>query len=68
MLLKIKLCPIKKEFHKPFVRKFETRKLHSSFVDNSLDSDFADMQLLSNSFNKGICFLLCVINIYSEYA
>ena len=29
--------------------------------------DFADMQLISK-FNKGICFLLCVIDIFSKYA
>ena len=30
-------------------------------------ADFADMQLISK-FNKGICFLLCVIDIFSKYA
>ena len=29
--------------------------------------DLADMQLV-NKFNKGVRFLLCVIDIYSKYA
>ena len=28
---------------------------------------FVDMQLISN-FNKGICFLVCVNDIFSKYA
>ena len=53
------------ELHKPIIRKFEKRKVHSSFIDNIWDADLADMQLLSK-FIKGI-FLLCVIDIYSKY-
>ena len=30
-------------------------------------ADLADMQLISK-FNKGICFSLCVIDIFSKYA
>ena len=30
-------------------------------------ADLADMQLISK-FNKGICFLLFVIDVYSKYA
>ena len=32
-----------------------------------LGADLADMQLISK-FNKGICFSLCVIDIFSKYA
>ena len=32
-----------------------------------MGADLADMQLISK-FNKGICFLLCVIDIFSKYA
>ena len=39
----------------------------SSFRDNILGADLADMQLLSK-FNKGFRFLLCVIDIFSKYA
>ena len=37
------------------------------FIDNIWEGDLADMQLISK-FNKGIRFLLCVIDNYSKYA
>ena len=43
------------------------RKVYSGFKDNIWGADLADMQLIIN-FNKGFRFLLCVINIFSEYA
>ena len=55
------------ELHKPDIRKFEKRKVHSSFIDNIWGAYFADMQLISK-FNKGICFLLCGIDTLSKYA
>ena len=44
------------ELHKPIIRKFEKRKVY-----------LVDMHLLSK-YNKGIRFLLCVIDIFSKYA
>ena len=41
--------------------------MYSSFRDNIWGIDLADMQLLSKS-NKGLRFLLCVIDIFSKYA
>ena len=41
--------------------------MHSSFKDNVWGADVANMQL-NSKFNKGIRFLLCVIDIYSKYA
>ena len=55
------------ELSKPIIRKFEKRKVHSPFLDNIWGPDLADMQLVSK-FNRGICFLLCVIDILSKYA
>ena len=55
------------ELHKPIIRKFEKRKVYSTFKDNIWGVDLADMQLLSK-YNKGIRFLLCVIDIFSQYA
>ena len=55
------------ELHKPIIRKFKKRKVHSSFRNNIWGADLADMQLLSK-FNKGFRFLLCVIDIFSKYA
>ena len=43
------------------------RKVHAAFEDNIWGADLADMQLLSK-YNKGIRFLLCVIDIFSKYA
>ena len=55
------------ELHKPIIRKFDKRKVYSSFRDNIWGADLADMQLLSK-FNKGIKYLLCVIDLFSKYA
>ena len=67
----IKLAPqnqqLAEEIHKPIIRKFEKRKVHAAFKDNIWGADLADMQLL-NKYNKGIRFLLCVIDIFSKYA
>ena len=54
------------ELHKPIIRKFKKRKVHSTFIDNVWGTDLADMQLISK-FNKKFRFLLCVIDIYSKY-
>ena len=55
------------ELHKPIIRKFEKRKVYSTFKDNIWGVDLVDMQLLSK-YNKGIRFLLCVIVIFTKYA
>ena len=55
------------ELHKSIIRKFEKRKVHAAFKENIWGADLADMQLLSK-YNKGIRFLLCVIDIFSKYA
>ena len=40
------------DLYKPIIKKFEKRKVRSSFTDNIWGADLADMQLL-NKFNKG---------------
>ena len=45
-----------KKSHKPIIRTFEKRKVHSSFIDNIWGVDLADIQLISK-FNKGFQFL-----------
>ena len=55
------------ELHKPVIRKFLKRKVYSQFKDNIWGVDLADMQSLSRK-NKGIKYLLCVIDLYSKYA
>ena len=56
------------ELHKPIIRKFEKRKVYSTFKDNIWGVDLADRQLLLGKYNKGIRFLICVIDIFSKYA
>ena len=55
------------ELHKPIIRKFDKRKVLSQFKDNIWGVDLADMQSLSRK-NKGIKYLLCAIDLYSNYA
>ena len=56
-----------KELHKPIIRNFRKRKVYLPFKDNVWDADLADMQPISK-FNKEFRFLLCIIDIFSEYA
>ena len=66
----VKLIPqneqLTNELHKPIIRKFEKRRVYSTFKDNIWGVDLAGIQLLSK-YNKGIRFLLCVIDIFSKY-
>ena len=55
------------ELHKPIMRKLEKQKVHSSFIDNILGSNLANMQIISR-FNEEIRFLFCVVDIFSKYA
>ena len=55
------------ELHKPIIKKFEKRRVYSTFKDNIWVADLADMQLLSK-YNQGIRFLLCAIDIFSKYS
>ena len=65
-LLLNKLEQLGEELHTPTTRKFEKRKVNSSFRNNIWSADLEDMLLISK-FNKGICFLFCVIDILSNY-
>ena len=55
------------ELHKPIIKIFKRRKVYYSFKDNIWGVDLADMQLISK-YNKGIRYLLCVIDLFSRYA
>ena len=55
------------ELRKQIIRKFEKRKVRSSFIDNIWGDDIADIQLISK-FNTLFRFLLCVIDNFSKYA
>ena len=66
-----KLAPqnqqLAEELHKLIIKKLKKRKIPAAIKDNIWGADLADMQLLSR-YNKGIRFLLCVIDIFSKYA
>ena len=55
------------ELHKPIIRNFKKRTVYSRFKDNIWGADLAEMQLITK-FNKGLRFLLYVIDIFSKYA
>ena len=55
------------ELHKSILKKILKRRNCSSFKNNIWDADLADMQLISKR-DKGIRFLLRVIDIFSKYA
>ena len=56
-----------KELHKPIIKKVKKKtKVYFSFKDNIWGVDLADVQLISK-YNKGIKYLLCVIDIFSKY-
>ena len=60
------MSELPEELHKPIIRKLKKGKVHSFFIDNTWGADLADMQLRSK-FNKGIHFLLCMIDIFTKY-
>ena len=55
------------ELHKPIIKNFKRRKIFSSYLDSIWGCELADMTLISK-FNKGIKYLLCVIDLFSRYA
>ena len=55
------------ELHKQIIRKFKRKKVYSSFRDNIWGVDLIDMQPL-RKYNKGIKYLLCAIDLLSNYA
>ena len=55
------------ELHKPIIKNFKRRKVYSSFKDNIWGVDLVDMSIISK-FNKGIKYLLCVIDLFSRYS
>jgi transposase InsO family protein len=54
------------ELHKPVRRKFERRRVRVNGIDEIWAADLIDMQVFSK-FNKGVKYLLSVIDIFSKY-
>ena len=55
------------ELHKPIIKNFKRKNVYSSYKNNISGCDLADMSLISK-FNKGIKYLLCVIDLFRRYA
>ena len=49
------------EMHKPIIRKFQKRKVHSPFIDNIQGADLADVQI-----NKGFRIFLVLLKIIAN--
>ena len=58
---------LSEKLHKPIIRKFKKRKVHSPFIDSIWVAELADMQLIIK-FDKRTLILLCAIDIFSKYA
>ena len=55
------------ELHEPIIKKFKKIEVYSSFKDNICGVDLADMEVITR-YNKGIRYLLRVINLISKFA
>ena len=54
------------ELHKPITRKFQKRRVISNGIDDIWSADLVEMQKFSK-WNKGIRYLLMVIDVFSKY-
>ena len=54
------------ELHKPIRRKFKRRRVLVHGIDKIWPADLMDMQAFSK-FNRGVKYLLAVIDIFSKY-
>ena len=55
------------ELHKPAVKKFKKRKIFARFKDNIWAADLTQMES-SPSKNKKVKYLLCVIDVFTDFA
>ena len=63
---KKKVSTLAEELHKPIRRKFKRRRVLVNGIDKIWAADLADMQAFSK-FNRGIKYLLAVIDVFSKY-
>ena len=54
------------ELHKPITRNFQKRSVVSNGIDDIWAADLVEMQKFSK-WNKGIKYLLMVIDVFSKY-
>ena len=55
------------ELHKPVIKKFKRRKLCVRLKDNIWAAVLAEIGSLSSK-NRGVKYLLCVIDVFTKYA
>ena len=63
---KKKVSTLAEELHKPVRKKFKRRRVLVNGIDKVWAADLADMQAFSK-FNRGIKYLLAVIDVFSKY-
>ena len=63
---KKKVSVLAEELHKPVRRKFKRRRVLVNGINKIWAADLADMQAFSK-FNRGIKYLLAVIDVFSKY-
>ena len=61
-----KVSTLAEELHKPVRRKFKRRRVLGNGIDRIWATDLVDMQAFSK-FNRGIKYLLAVIDVFSKY-
>ena len=61
-----KVSTLAEELHKPVRKKFEKRRVLVNGIDKIWAADLVDMQAFSK-FNRGIRYLLAVIDVFSKY-
>ena len=66
MGVKKKVPTLAEELHKPVRKKFEKRRVLVNGIDKIWAADLVDMQAFSK-FNRGIKYLLAVIDVFSKY-
>ena len=55
------------ELHKPIIKKIKRRNVYTRFKDNIWAADLAEVESLSSK-NKNVKYLLCVIDVLTNYA
>ena len=54
------------ELHKPTIKNFPKRKVYVNGIDKIWAADLVEMQAFSK-FNRGVRYLLTVIDVFSKY-
>ena len=54
------------ELHKPIIKNFPKRKVYANGIDKIWAADLVEMQSFSK-FNRGVRYLLTVIDVFSKY-